>query len=67
MNTGLRFILTFLVFTSNLSAQTGEAEDLNFPPPENPPVIKVERAAHSLTIDGRLEEADWGLAGHSRS
>ena len=62
MKISLCFILTLLFFTGMSSAQTGEAEDLNFPPPENPPVIKVERAAQPLTIDGSLEEADWGLA-----
>lgn len=34
----------------------------NFPPPENPPVIHVKRAAQPLNIDGKLEETDWELA-----
>lgn len=58
----VRLIIAFFFLVSLAAAQTEEAGNQNFPPPEEPPVIEVKRATQTLTIDGRLEEADWGLA-----
>lgn len=53
------FLLLFVVMTG-VSAQ--ENQNDNFPPPENPVSISATRALGNLTIDGRLEEADWSRA-----
>ncbi|MEM9984905.1 MAG: DUF5916 domain-containing protein, partial [Bacteroidota bacterium] len=34
-------------------------DDQNFPPPESPPIIQAIRTQQKITLDGRLEEADW--------
>ncbi|MEO1516852.1 MAG: DUF5916 domain-containing protein [Bacteroidota bacterium] len=44
------------------SAQQLEGDDLNFPPPQEAPRIEVNRASSTITIDGRLTEADWQSA-----
>ncbi len=33
--------------------------DENFPPPEVPPLVTAFKLSSSLTIDGKLDEADW--------
>ncbi|HAP61764.1 MAG TPA: hypothetical protein DCR93_20450, partial [Cytophagales bacterium] len=48
------FIVT-LVFAYTAHAQ----EDENFPPPESPPVVEAYRLKGNLSVDGRLDEADW--------
>lgn len=40
-------------------AQSTEGQDLNFPPPENPAVIEVNRVSGAISVDGKLTEADW--------
>lgn len=43
-----------------LSAQMIVAqEDINFPPPENPPIIQASKITNSISVDGRLNEVDW--------
>lgn len=49
--------IVILIISNNLSAQ----ED-NFPPPEQAPVIKVERVSQAINIDGKLDEVDWDKA-----
>jgi len=51
------YLLVFgiLCMTNVLFAQG----DQNFPPPENPPVITVQKADGPIKIDGRLNESDW--------
>ena len=57
------YLLLALILFSNVSyTQTITTEALNFPPPENPPEIKVNRANSPLNIDGKLEEAEWRSA-----
>ncbi len=34
-------------------------EDANFPPPEDPPIIRALKLNGSLNVDGRLDEDDW--------
>ncbi len=53
------YLLLSVVMTG-VSAQ--ENQNDNFPPPENPVTISATRALGNLTIDGRLEEADWSRA-----
>lgn len=55
-------ILFFLSFTFHATTQSNEQSNLNFPPPENPPEIRAQRATNTITIDGRLEENDWQQA-----
>lgn len=45
--------LGLLVF--QLSAQTDE----NFPPPDDPPIVRAQKASGPIRIDGKLQEADW--------
>jgi len=51
------YLLVFgiLCMTNVLFAQG----DQNFPPPDNPPVITVQKADGPIKIDGRLNESDW--------
>lgn len=52
-----------MIFLINISwTQTSNDSDQNFPPPEVSPVIQVNRAMEAITIDGKLEEADWASA-----
>ncbi|MCI5080748.1 MAG: carbohydrate binding family 9 domain-containing protein [Saprospiraceae bacterium] len=44
-----------LLITMNLFCQN----DQNFPPPENPPVVRAEKVEGRIKIDGKLDEADW--------
>lgn len=40
----------------------GQNSDANFPPPENPPIINVNRATNKIAVDGRINEKDWSDA-----
>jgi len=52
-----RFIL-FLVVILHFTSWSQEG-DQNFPPPEIPEEIRATRTAGKITIDGKLNEADW--------
>lgn len=55
--------LLFAVISSSMISLWGQTQNTNnFPPPENPVSISATRALGNLTIDGRLEEADWSRA-----
>lgn len=54
----LYITLTLLLFINASFAQ----EDQNFPPAENPPVVKAQKAVETIKIDGKLDEADWRKA-----
>lgn len=56
------FVVGFSLLASAVAAQNSDVGDLNFPPPEEPPVIKVTKATQTLVVDGSLEEADWKRA-----
>jgi len=62
MTIRLYLILAVLLCSFWSFAQTDEIGDLNFPPPDEQPVIQVSKATKTLTIDGKLDEADWNLA-----
>jgi len=62
MTIRLYLILTVLLCSFWSFAQTDEIGDLNFPPPDEQPVIQVSKATKTLTVDGKLDEADWNLA-----
>ncbi len=47
----------FLVCSINSAAQEKETD--NFPPPENPKEIVAIKTKGVITIDGKLNEADW--------
>ncbi|MDX1906160.1 MAG: DUF5916 domain-containing protein [Bacteroidia bacterium] len=53
------FKLVFCIFCMQYAAAQNTDADFNFPPPENPPVIRAIKALGKLTLDGRLDEADW--------
>ncbi len=59
----LKPVLLLILCTglNGIRAQEGRATD-NFPPPEIPITISAAKAMGKLTIDGRLEEADWERA-----
>lgn len=52
-------LLTLLTLEITIAQQN---ETGNFPPPETPVSITANRAKGSITVDGRLDEADWGMA-----
>ena len=43
-------------------AQTGDQNNLDFPPPEDAPEVHVKRTQSPIKIDGRLDEAEWNTA-----
>ncbi len=55
------FIFLFTLLTLEITIGQ-ENETGNFPPPETPVSITANRAKGSITVDGRLDEADWGMA-----
>lgn len=55
------FIFLFTLLTLEITIGQ-ENETGNFPPPETPVSITANRAKSSITVDGRLDEADWGMA-----
>ncbi|MEO0625399.1 MAG: sugar-binding protein, partial [Bacteroidota bacterium] len=56
------FILLGSAAQFALFSQADDVGDLNFPPPENPPVVEVQRAFSKIVIDGSLDETDWQSA-----
>ncbi|MEL6133119.1 MAG: DUF5916 domain-containing protein, partial [Bacteroidota bacterium] len=56
-----RFILLW-IFGSLCWQAYAQRPDENFPPPQDPPVVQAIRAKGKITVDGTLEEADWGKA-----
>ncbi len=62
MKIRLNLVLAVLLCSCLSFAQTNEIGDLNFPPPDEPPIIQVAKTSNTLTIDGKLDEADWHLA-----
>ena len=53
-----RIVYLIIVIVSNTVWSQTDA-NLNFPPPDNPVEIKVEKAADRITIDGELIEPSW--------
>ena len=49
-----------MVLALSKKAQAQENED--FPPPETPPTVQATKAEGKITVDGRLDEADWDRA-----
>lgn len=54
------FLILLFTCTNILQAQHEETE--NFSPPENPVEVKAVKAQGKITIDGKLDEADWNNA-----
>ncbi|KAA2218676.1 DUF5916 domain-containing protein [Maribacter flavus] len=52
-------LLTLLTLEITLGQETVTG---NFPPPETPVTITANRVKGSITVDGRLNETDWGMA-----
>ncbi|MEL6811352.1 MAG: DUF5916 domain-containing protein [Bacteroidota bacterium] len=50
-------VLSLILITGLLRGQNMDAG--NFPPPETPSEIKVEKAMGKITVDGVLDEASW--------
>jgi len=50
------FLMTLLLLWV---ARSLSQEDQNFPPPETAPTIEAIKAKGRITLDGKLDEADW--------
>lgn len=55
------YLIFSIVFLQNAWTQNDKT-DLNFPPPENPPLVKAVKTTEKITLDGSLDEADWQQA-----
>jgi hypothetical protein len=53
------FSIIFIYAWLPVSAQNVEP---NFPPPENPPVIRAVKTTEKIALDGLLDESDWQRA-----
>lgn len=53
------FLVTTLLFVATSSMI---AQDSNFPPPENVPIVYATKAKEDIKIDGKLDESSWGTA-----
>ncbi len=54
----MRLLYVFLLFVVAVQAQ----EKDNFPPPENPIEIKVQKAIDIIKVDGNIDEQSWANA-----
>jgi hypothetical protein len=54
------FLTAILCLPALLTIGQSAAE--NFPPPEDPPVVRAMKASDKITLDGLLAEADWQRA-----
>lgn len=55
------YLIFSIVFVQNVWSQNDKT-DLNFPPPENPPIVRAVKTTEKITLDGALDEADWQRA-----
>lgn len=55
MNNALKILVLFLFVTISNAQNSGA----NFPPPEEPPVIHVNKTNSKIIIDGKISENDW--------
>ena len=58
----LHLLAYLFLFSGVALGQTEDPGDTNFQPPEQAPIIEAKRATQALTVDGKLDEADWQLA-----
>ena len=59
----LKFNLIILVGIGSSFCSNSFAQDkLDFPPPDNPPIVKAVKAEGKITVDGKLVESDWEQA-----
>ena len=61
-NKYLRYLATLILNSCLVQISLGQTSDLNFPPPENQPVVKAFKTTEKITLDGLLDEADWKRA-----
>jgi len=57
----MRTFLSLLIICLSLNGLSAQDTE-NFPPPENAPTVKAERAKGKIKIDGKLDEIDWQSA-----
>ncbi len=62
MMTLFRLLLILATVLSTMSLFGQDVDDENFPPPDNPPIVKATKANSLLKIDGRLDEPAWAGA-----
>jgi len=58
----MKRILSLILLLTFFFSEAQENETDNFPPPETPIKISAFKANGNITIDGRLDEADWNRA-----
>ena len=59
----MKFTLSIVtLFVLSLFAIATSGQNENFPPPEEAPVIQVSRAINAITVDGKLDPAEWDAA-----
>ncbi|MEM7484455.1 MAG: DUF5916 domain-containing protein [Bacteroidota bacterium] len=54
------FAFLLILVVKTVTAQENQTD--NFPPPENPVKVSAVRITSKISIDGRLNEADWNKA-----
>lgn len=62
MNHLICVMLTICFFPVMLFAQENENRESNFPPPDLPATIEVQKITTPITVDGRLTDKDWERA-----
>lgn len=55
----VRTILVFLICLWQTTVAFTQNTELNFPPSENPPVIRAIKIVEKIALDGSLDEAVW--------
>ncbi len=53
----MKKVLTAIVLLASMKIYA--QNDENFPPPQEQPVVQATRSTGPITVDGRLDEADW--------
>ena len=61
LKSAFRTACILLIFVSTIPGVVGQ-DDLEFPPPEQPVLIKVLRTTESINVDGVLDESVWAKA-----
>ncbi|MBK8425281.1 MAG: hypothetical protein IPL27_04560 [Lewinellaceae bacterium] len=58
----VRPLLVSLICLWQMTATIAQNTELNFPPPQIPPVIRAVKIVEKITLDGLLNETVWQQA-----